>query len=227
MSEVGGPGGEMRAGLARYFPPFGLRVVTPRLMLALPTDEDLLALVEVTNAGVHDPASMPFLVPWTDTPAPRRQFDSLTHWWGVRAHWSATNWNWAAAVYVDGHPIGVQSVFAHDFAARRQVGTASWIGLAHQGQGFGQEMRSAALQLAFEGLGAIMAHSGYLEHNAASRRVSSALGYRANGTSLEPVRGALVRQHNVVLERDAWEVRRRDDVVIEGLDGCRSYFGVP
>jgi hypothetical protein len=58
----------------------GVRVTTPRLTLKMPTDEDVLTLLEVAARGIHDPAEMPFLNPWTDTPSPQRERDSLRHW---------------------------------------------------------------------------------------------------------------------------------------------------
>jgi RimJ/RimL family protein N-acetyltransferase len=201
----------------------GVQVITPRLVL--PMDEDLLTLLAVAGRGVHDPADMPFLIPWTDTPSPQRERDSLSHWWGIRAHWSPANWNWSAAVYLQGQAIGVQSLHAHEFSSRRQVASASWLGLEFHGQGIGREMRAAILHLAFEGLGATVAHSGYLSTNAASRRVSEELGYTPNGFGLESVRGELVREERVVLERSAWAARRRDDITIAGLEPSLELFG--
>ena len=40
--------------------------------------------------------------------------------------------------------IGTQKLGARDFAITREVDTGSWIGLRHQGQGIGTEMRAAA-----------------------------------------------------------------------------------
>ena len=61
--------------------------------------------------------------------------------------------------------------------------TGSWLGASFQGHGYGTEQRAAVLELAFRGLGANAAISGALEHNIASQRVSTKLGYRQTGTS--------------------------------------------
>ena len=45
-----------------YWPLFDLRVTTPRLEIRLPTDDELYQLLEVADAGVHDPAT----IAWTD-----------------------------------------------------------------------------------------------------------------------------------------------------------------
>ena len=211
--------------LGEIFPPLGVRVVTPRLVLQMPSDEDLLLLLEVVAGGIHDPEETPFTNPWTDTARPQRDRESLSFWWRTRATWSPTDWMWVAAIYVNGAPIGVQSMQAVDFATRRQVSSGSWLGRPFQGRGLGTEARAAMLHLAFEGLGAVAAHSGYVGGNAASRRVSEQLGYSPNGYVYEPVRDTLKQVHNLVLERSEWERRRRDDITIEGLEPCRELFG--
>jgi RimJ/RimL family protein N-acetyltransferase len=119
----------------------------------------------------------------------------------------------------------VQDVGAKEFSTRRQVSSGSWIGLEYQGKGIGREMRAAMLHFAFEGLGAELAHSGFISTNTTSRRVSEALGYVPNGFCYEQIRGELVRVESVVLERSVWESHRRDDIEIVGLDGCRDMFG--
>ena len=215
----------LRDRLAAYLPLFGLRVRTPRLTLQLPTDADLLELLAVVDDGVHDPSWMPFQIGWTDTPPPQRDRDSLAHWWRTRAQWSPTDWTWSGAVLVEGALVGVQGMMATNFASLREVSTGSWIGLRHQGQGIGKEMRTAALHLAFVGLGAERAYSGYVEGNEASRRVSEALGYEPNGYSYVMIRGEPRREVGLVLERERWASTRRDDIEIEGLDACRALFG--
>lgn len=210
--------------MARHQPLFGLTVRTPRLSLRLPTDPELLELLAVIDEGVHDPAWMPFQVPWTDTPMPQRERDSLGHWWGLRARWSPSDWTWCAAVRTEDGLVGVQVMGASDFAALREVSTGSWLGLGHQGRGIGKEMRAAVLHLAFEGLGAQRAYSGYLEGNEASRKVSEALGYEPNGYGYRLIRGRAQREVKVVLERERWELHRRGDIEIEGLEECLGLF---
>ena len=123
----------------------------------LPTDDDLPALVDEIVAGVHDPATMPFLKEWTDVPSPLRERESLQWWWRQRADWSPDKWGFSGAVFVDGSPIGVQDIMGANFSALRSFQTGSWIGLRHQGRGIGKEMRAAILHLGFAGLGAVEA----------------------------------------------------------------------
>ncbi|HEY3943086.1 MAG TPA: GNAT family protein [Acidimicrobiales bacterium] len=208
-----------------YWPLFDLRVRTPRLELRLPTDDDLVGLVRVAEGGIHDPATMPFTTPWTDTPPPRFQRETLQWWWSARATWRSDDWRFTGAVFVEGEPVGVQDLSAKRFSQLRTVETASWLGRAHQGRGLGKEMRAAVLHLAFAGLGATEAYSGAFSDNAASLGTSRAVGYSPNGTHLELRRGKPAPMIDLRLDRAAWLARRRDDIEVVGLESCRDMFG--
>ena len=206
------------------WPLFDLRLRTPRLELRLPTDDDLLALAAVARAGVHDLPWSPFLVPWDELPSPAFERQFLLHWWRVRGSWSPDDWTLGLAVLADGRPIGVQDVMARDFAHRRTVLTGSWLGLEHQGKGYGTEMRAAVLWLAFEEIGALVAKSGYVDGNEASARVSGKLGYLGNGERLVAPKGMPVTEHGVRVTPETWH-RELVAVAVEGMEPCRGLFG--
>ena|SRR5271154_2928424 len=65
------------------------------------------------------------------------------------AHWKPESLHLPLAVYLDGRPVGVQDVWASDFARVRSVGTGSWITRTDQGHVYGTEARQAVLELAF------------------------------------------------------------------------------
>ena len=211
--------------LERFWPLFGLMVRTPRLEIRVPRDDDLTEVLEVVDRGIHDPATMPFLFPWTDAPSPERERTSLQFWWRCRAEWSPDNWVFNGAVFVDGRPVGMQDMRANSFSKLRTVSTGSWLGREHQGRGLGKEMRAAILHLAFEGLGAVEARSGAWADNTVSRRVSQSLGYRQQEGALELRRGEPDRLVEFVLDRDTWSDRRRDDIEIIGLEPALELFG--
>lgn len=48
------------------WPLFDLTITSPRLVMRIVRDEDLPGIVEAALDGIHDPAVMPFSVPWTD-----------------------------------------------------------------------------------------------------------------------------------------------------------------
>ena len=207
------------------WPLFDLRLRTPRLELRLANDDLLLELMRVARAGVTEEGRTTFAVPWDRLPSPAFERQFLLHWWRERGNWSPTSWHLPLAIVADGRPAGVQSVFARDFAVRKTVGTGSWLGREFQGHGYGTEMRAAVLTLAFDGLGAERAESGYFTGNSASARVSEKMGYRPNGGSVWNVAGKAAIEQGLVVTRETW---RRDlvPVTIEGLEPCLKLFGV-
>jgi RimJ/RimL family protein N-acetyltransferase len=204
---------------------FDLRLRTPRLELRLPTDDDLLALMRLAREGVVEEGQRVFLVPWHELPSPAFERQFLLHWWRVRGSWQTTSWVLGLAVVADGIVLGMQDIHAEDFGVRRVAESGSWLGRAYHGQGFGTEMRAAILSLAFDGLGAVVAESGYMEGNAASARVSEKLGYVANGEHTWAIGGKPVVEHKVRVTRETWE-RNLVPVRIEGLEPCLKLFGV-
>ena len=212
--------------LSEYWPLFGLRVTTPRLVLRYPDDTDAAMLAEVGAAGVHDPATMPFQIPWTDLTPPHQQRQTLQYLWRARASWTPEQWDMPMAVVHDGTVIGVQGMNAHDFPTLRAVQTGSWLGRPYQGKGIGTEMRAAILHLAFAGLGAQYAHTAAFDDNSASHAVTRKLGYEKDGVRCVVRRGEGAWQTTYRMSRQQWESRRRDDVVVDGLEPCFELFGI-
>ncbi len=207
------------------WPLFDLRVRTPNLELRLPTDGDLLELMEVARAGIVDDDQMVFFVPWHKLPSPAFERQFLQHWWRERGSWNPAKWSLGLAVLENGRAIGIQQLLADNFGARRVIKSGSWLGRAYQGRGLGTEARAAILALAFDGLGAVAAESGYLEGNARSLRVSEKLGYQTICDERIVVEGKPVTETRVRCTPESW---RRDlvPVTIEGLEPCLGLFGI-
>ena len=208
------------------WPLFDLRITTPRLELRPPTDDDLFALAQLAADGVHDPEYMPFSIPWTAGGPEATARSTLQFNWRLRAEWKPEAWHLSLVTVVAGEVVGMQGISANDFALTRTVETGSWLGLRHQGQGIGKEMRAAVLHFAFEGLGAEVAQSGAWEDNKPSLGVSAAMGYEPNGEHIGVRQGRGDRLVHLRLPRSTWEARRRDDIRIEGLDACKAEFGL-
>ena len=209
---------------AHPWPLFDLRIRTPHLELRVPTDDDLLSLMRVARSGVVEEGQTVFLVPWHELPSPAFERQFLLHWWRSRGSWSPARWQLTLAAVVDGRPVGMQDMMATDFAITRVVTSASWLGREFHGRGFGTEMRAAILALAFDGLGAEVANSGYFEGNAASARVSEKLGYLPDGDEIHAVDGSRVVEHKVRATPQSWQ-RTLVPVAIEGLAPCLELFG--
>ena len=211
---------------ARLWPLFDLVVRTPRLELRYPDDDLVYEVAALTAEPIHDPATMPFSIPWTDGPDADRPRQALQHYWLVRSSWSPQDWSCMMAVLVDGDVVGVQDILASNFATTKLFKTGSWLTQRMQGRGIGKEMRAAVLHLGFAGLGADYAATSAFHDNLSSLGVTRALGYEPNGESIEPRRDGADKQLHFLMARDRWEERRRDDIEIEGLEPCLELFGV-
>ena len=171
-----------------------VRLRTPRLELRVATDAELRKLYAVAAAGIHDPAVMPFEIPWTDDLSEAAFLD----YHRAERHF---------VVFLDGEPIGVQGVTQHP----DHVETGSWLGRDYQGRGYGTEMRAAVLTYAFERLGAEVARSGAIDGNPQSLGVSRKLGYEVIGSHTVAPRGEALEHTDVELRRE----RFRSPVPVE------------
>lgn len=206
------------------WPLFDLRIVTQRVEIRLPDDDVLLELAKLAGKGIHDSAMMPFLNPWADAPSPDIERGVLQWGWRHRATWSPSDWSFGGVVFVDGEVVGVQSLMAVDFASSRSVKTGSWLGLAHQGNGIGKEMRLAIFHFAFEALGALEALSGGFPDNEATLRVSRALGYEETGRRTVLRRGLPSEIIELRLTRSKWRETSHPPVEVLGLEECLDFF---
>ena len=209
-----------------HWPLFDLRIVTPRLELRYPSDDDLFALAGILAEGIHDPETMPFAEPWTRAEPPELERNGLRFWWSRRGALQPDNWTLPFAVSEHGDLIGVQDVVAKDFATTRTVTTGSWLVQRAQGHGIGKEMRAAVLHFAFAGLRAVEAYTDAFDDNPASLGVTRALGYEPNGAHLYDREGKPVRVLAFTMSRATWEAQRRADIEIVGLGDCLPLLGV-
>lgn len=209
-----------------YWPLTGLRLRTGSLELRLPDIDDLLALAALAEAGVHDPAEQPFKVEWTDVEPVERARSVLRYHWSCWGSWQPANWTLNLVVVRDGVVVGTQGMTGESFAALREVGTGSWLGMEHQGQGIGTAMRAAVLALAFDGLGAQFAVSSAFAGNPASIAVSRRLGYVEDGMARYLIRGQPVQSQRFRLDQATWRENRKVEVSISGLEPCLPLFGI-
>jgi RimJ/RimL family protein N-acetyltransferase len=215
----------LRTRLAAAWPLFGLEIRSEHLLLRLPTDDELLDLMDLAKAGIHPPDEMPFATAWSTLPSPAFERGYLAYHWGNTVSWAPEAWELGVGAWLDGEVIGMQGMHARSFATTRTVHTGSWIGRGHQGRGLGTEMRAAILAFAFDGLGARVAETEAFLDNAASAGVSRSLGYEDNGRGGLAPNGTLRETRRFRMSVDAWRSRPRPAVAIEGLDACRDLFG--
>jgi RimJ/RimL family protein N-acetyltransferase len=209
-----------------HWPLFDLEVHTPRLTLRYLDDALARQLVAVAARGVHDPAVMPFSIPWTDLPSPQMEREAMRFYWQTRAAVRPDSWNLQFAVLVDGEVVGACDVRAEHFPTLRQFTTGSWLGREFQGRGLGKEFRTAVLTLGFDGLGAEFALTGMWHDNAASLGVTTSLGYERVGRRRALRRGEPDEQLEYRMSRDHWATIRRDDITLHGLERAREFLGL-
>ena len=209
-----------------HWPLFDLEVRTPRLALRYLDDALAEQVVAVAARGVHDPAVMPFLVPWTDLPSPQLEQEAMRFYWRTRASVRPESWNLQFAVVVEDEVVGACDVGADHFSTLRQFTTGSWLGREFQGRGLGKEFRMAALTLGFDGLGAEYALTGMWHDNAASLGVTESLGYRYEGRRRALRREVADDQLAYRMDRAHWETLRRDDITLHGIERGREFLGI-
>jgi RimJ/RimL family protein N-acetyltransferase len=208
------------------WPIYDIRVWTERLELRLPTEDELLELLDIARSGIHDPNEMPFGFAWTDQPSPFFERSFLQYHWSTRATFGPAKWNLDFGVWAEGRLVGTQGIDAENFAVLRSVSTGSWLAREFQGQGIGKEMRQAVLGFAFDHLGAVWAKSGSFSDNPASAAVSRAVGYEEDGIDVLAPRGEPRELIRWRMHVDQWHARERPQVEVAGLERCLDLFGL-
>lgn len=208
------------------YAPLNVRVTTPRLQLQGASDDLLEQLVPLVRAGQADADPPPFDDPMSlyEEDPDLRVEKWLQAIWRGRGRVARDSWRLHLVVRVEDRPVGMQDLIGTGFHTFGTLTTFSWLAADLRGQGLGREMREAALHLAFDGFGATEATSDAFLDNTGSNRVSAALGYERNGTDRDTRRGepALIQRWRITRER--WRPRRRNDMVLSGVEACRRTF---
>ena len=225
------PAGDPSLPVERVWPPAGLRLESPRLVLRLLRDADLPAyLAAATEPIAHTPRN-PFSTPWNEGTPEQKARTSFAWIWQCRSRMDQADLMLLFGVFLKTGAgqvlIGMQDVGARDFTLLHQVSTASWLVRAQQGKGLGREMREAVLLWAFDHLGARAAFSGAYAWNDASRAVSEKLGYRPNGTHLVPDAHGRQAEEEVRYRVAAEDfVRPTWDLRVTGHREFAAYIGI-
>lgn len=209
-----------------YWPLWDLRLTVGELELRPMAEADLLPLAAVLPDDVElDPAATRY--PGLSEAVGRRVI-GFQHYWRSYGTWRPEHWRLAFCVRAGGELVGVQELEAEDFAALRTVDSASHLIVSARGRGIGRQMRRAVLALAFGPLQAQAAISSAWHDNHASLAVSRALGYQPNGESSHRREEGVDTMLHLRLRRSDWLAGgKAAGVVIEGVQPCLPYFGLP
>jgi RimJ/RimL family protein N-acetyltransferase len=211
--------------LTDAFPPLALRVEAGPLVLRPITDEVLPELIELALAGIHDPASMPFEMPWTDVPADELPANYARYHWGLRAGWSRDQWTLEFAVEYEGRIVGCQGFGTSGYLVTRTGETGSWLGRQFHGRGIGTAMRRAICAFVFDHLDAEQVTSAAFTDNPASSAVSRKVGYQPNGLIRKPRRpGEWQESQRWVLTPET--LVRGVPITVTGVAAFRRFIGL-
>jgi hypothetical protein len=113
--------GSTTGDLAGLWPLFGLLIETPRLQLRLPREDELPALTDAAR-DIAGPADPRLQMPWMYGGSPDLERRLQQRHWRALAHWKPANWHLPLAVFLAAEPIGMQDLWAEEFAQRRSAG---------------------------------------------------------------------------------------------------------
>lgn len=216
----------MTSTLADLLPSLGLTITAGPLVLSGLTDDDLVELAALAEAGVHAPDQMPFYVPWTSAPPGELTRNLAAYHWRGRAEFSVESWSLELGVRYDGVLVGTQGFRARSYPVTRTGESGSWLGMAHQGRGIGTLMRQALCAFLFDHLDAAEVTSGAFLDNPASLAVSRKVGYRPDGVRrLERRPGELALNQELRLA-PADFVRGPHPLEVTGLAAFRRSIGL-
>jgi len=208
-----------------YWPLLDLRLRSGDLVLAPLVEADLEELVARLPDDVElDPSATRYE---GVEPGTRRGTVVYQGYWRGYRTWSPEAWRLDFAVRRRGELLGRQELEGNDFPKLRTVDSSSWLVEAARGQGIGKRMRRAVLALAFGPLGAREAITSAWHDNVGSLGVSRSIGYTDNGVSTAVRGDRLDTMVHLRMTAADWEASGAGgDVVIEGFEPCRPFFGL-
>lgn len=210
--------------IAQAFPLFQLKIISEDVLLRLPRDEEIISLAAKAYDNILSHKAEHFLSgPTGKWSSPEEaQISMLRFHWLCRALLNPDDWRLVFFIYPLGssEPVGCMDLNSKDFHKTRTVKTGSWILKDFQGQGLGLASRRAAVQFAFDDLGANFAVSYNSPDNEASNHISEKLGYQ---------RGVVEQRGG--REQQSWLLNREDftdfaDLAVIGLKQSWPSLGV-
>jgi RimJ/RimL family protein N-acetyltransferase len=212
--------------LATLWPPFGLVLATPRLVLRPLQDGDLPAAVEAAEAGIHPQGQMPFSHPWTEARPEDLPANTARRIWRARAESTPEKWSLHFGVWRGSDFVGCQDLSAEGFGTLKTVSTGSWLRRDVQGNGLGKEMRTAVILYAFDWLSADTAVSEAAVWNSSSLGVSKSLGYEPNGVFKESWKPTEVTEVQYLRLSSEKFVRPNWKLHVRGHARSAEYLGI-
>jgi RimJ/RimL family protein N-acetyltransferase len=208
-----------------YWPLFDLRLRSTDLELRPMTEADLTPLSDLLTEDLEqDPSATTYDI---DDPHVSRGIILHQAYWKGYGTWRPEAWRLNFTVRHDGEVIGTQELEGNDFPTLGVVDSASFLASDARGRGWGKQMRTAVLALAFGPLEARAAMSSAWHDNHASLGVSRSLGYQPNGESYHRRDSSADILNHLMIKRGAWLAGGlATQVEVTGFEPCRPLFGL-
>lgn len=219
--------------LEELWPPFGLRIESPRLELRVLRETDFPAYAAAASSAVIQTSRSPLRHAGSQQLPEDRVRESLPRLWSTRSAIGPDQWCLMLGVFLKdgvdperGQLIGMQDCAAEEWSVLRTLSSGSWLRAEQQEQGLDTEARAAMLLWAFDHFGAEYAESGAYTWDERSRRVAETLGCFTAGTRRVPDSRAgkpewehMFRLSKNDLLRPSWQIQ------VTGNERLRSFFG--
>ncbi len=212
--------------LEEIWPVFGLRIVAGPLELRAIRDDDIPALVDLAEQGIHDPAGMPFLFPWSTAPVDELGRNMATFYWTSRTQVSPARWSLELVARWHGVIVGSQGITTENYLVTRTGETGSWLGREHQGHGIGTVMRQTICAFVLDHLDAEEVTSAAFVDNPASLAVSRKVGYVTDGRQRVKRRDSELAISQRLVLRPEDLVRNPYDLEVTGVGPLRAFLGL-
>jgi RimJ/RimL family protein N-acetyltransferase len=200
-----------------------LRLTTPRLVLRLAYVAELRALAELLADGIYPEEALPYQYDWVDTIGGPGWADyCLEYHEGWMRKSQPDDWKLVLTAFAGDSAIGTQDI---ELRPDNAVTSSSMMARRIQGRGYGTEMRSAVLHLAFHVLGVEHAYSDAWVGNHASLGVTRKLGYEEVGTELQFKREGAEPVLHRVYRLDAERFVSPVPIGVEGAEPLLSWLG--
>jgi RimJ/RimL family protein N-acetyltransferase len=202
---------------------FRLTLKTSRLVLRVPTEEEIEGLAQVAANGIQKPGESHF-----HDDRLYGSFEDIKKFLLEEIQKRATecdkeDWQLPFAIFYEGKPVGMVTMYSKQFYIAKGFGVSYWIGLPFQRKRIGTETVRTVLSLGFDGLGAREAYGGAWSDNIPSLRVMEKLGFIFNGEYWMVRQGKAVKDKRMRLPKEHWI--KPNDILIEGLESCLHILG--
>lgn len=205
---------------ADHLPPTRLAASSGPVTLRMPTEAELAAYADALAAGGLDDDRTRATLQWRPASPDQAASQTIAHVAESQSRATGSEWMLPLFVFVDGDPIGRQDLAAGpDFAHLRQANTGSVLLNTQRDRGYGTHARACVLSIAWA-IGVRRALTAWRVDNQASARVSTKLGYVADGPEWwwDELAGREVELCRAHVTEERFRAAWDGDVVVSGVD---------